>query len=211
MNPFSLALRTSVTSALKQTLSKTAVCQNARQLSSDTATKGPWFDLTDEQKSMLDMTEKFAREEIMPRAAEYDKSMEYPQDIFEKSWDLGFANSTVPVKYGGLGMGMIDRCLTGEKLNYACSGIATAIGSNGLAQSPLILFGTEEQKKEFLGRCTSEKIQVAYAVTEPNTGSDVAGITTKAEKNADGDWVLNGQKVSALQLIILSFYLHSFF
>lgn len=92
-------------------------------------------------------------------------------------------------------MGMIDRCLVGEKLNWACSGIATAIGSNGLAQSPLIMFGSEEQKKEYLGRCTAEKIQVAYAVTEPGTGSDVAGITSKAEKNADGDWLLNGQKM----------------
>lgn len=74
MNSISLALR-----ALKQTLPKNAV----RQFSS-TGSNGPWFDLSEEQKSMLDMTEKFAREEIMPRAAEYDKSMEYPQDIFEK-------------------------------------------------------------------------------------------------------------------------------
>ena len=189
------SLRTSLTSALKQSATKSNAVRLASTSTSTSGSSGPWFDLTNEQKSLIEMTEKFTREEIIPRAAEYDKSMDFPVDIFKKAWELGFANSSVPVKYGGMGMGLLDRCLVGEKLSYGCTGIATAISNNGLGQAPLILFGNEEQKKEYLGRCTAEPIPVAYATTEPGAGSDVAAIKTRAEKNADGDWVINGEKM----------------
>ncbi|CAG2115053.1 unnamed protein product, partial [Medioppia subpectinata] len=83
-----------------------------------------------------------------------------------------------------------------EALNYGCSGIGTAIGSNALPQAPIIMFGNDEQKRQYLGRMTgSEVLCAAYCVTEPSAGSDVNGVKTRAEKNKDGNYVLNGQKM----------------
>jgi acyl-CoA dehydrogenase len=82
-----------------------------------------------------------------------------------------------------------------EELAYACSGVATAIITNELGQSPIIMFGTEDQKKDYLGRMCAEPLLCSYGVTEPGAGSDVAGIQTKAVKNKDGDYVINGQKM----------------
>ncbi|GFY46092.1 medium-chain specific acyl-CoA dehydrogenase, mitochondrial [Trichonephila inaurata madagascariensis] len=152
------------------------------------------FELSAEQKEIQEMARKFAREEILPKAAELDKKGEYPKDIIHKAWELGLINYTVPVKYGGTGLNTFDGCLVGEELAYACSGIATAIAGNELAQGSLLLGGNEEQKKEYLGRNTKENLICAYCVTEPGAGSDVAGIKTHAEKKGD-KYIINGQKM----------------
>ncbi|GFR29812.1 medium-chain specific acyl-CoA dehydrogenase, mitochondrial [Trichonephila clavata] len=152
------------------------------------------FELSAEQKEIQEMARKFAREEILPKAAELDKKGEYPKDIIRKAWELGLVNSTVPVKYGGTGLNIFDGCLVAEELAYACTGVATAIEANGLAQAPILQGGNEEQKKEYLGRVTKENLMCAYCVTEPGAGSDVAGIKTRAEKKGD-KYVINGQKM----------------
>ncbi|KAH9494280.1 hypothetical protein DERF_014974 [Dermatophagoides farinae] len=153
------------------------------------------FELTDEQISIIEMVEKFTREEIIPNAAKYDKSGEFPWDIVKKAHKLGLMTNGIPMEYGGLGHSLLSHCIVGEKLAYGCTGIASAIGNNALPQAPLIMFGNDEQKKEYLGRCIAEPIVCSYAVTEPGAGSDVAGIQTKAVKNADGDWIIDGQKM----------------
>ncbi|GFW00285.1 medium-chain specific acyl-CoA dehydrogenase, mitochondrial [Trichonephila clavipes] len=152
------------------------------------------FELSAEQKEIQEMARKFAREEILPKAAELDKKGEYPKDIIRKAWELGLVNSTVPVKYGGTGLNIFDGCLVAEELAYACTGVATAIEANGLAQAPILQGGNEEQKKEYLGRVTKENLMCAYCVTEPGAGSDVAGIKTRAEKKGD-KYIINGQKM----------------
>ncbi|GFT68416.1 medium-chain specific acyl-CoA dehydrogenase, mitochondrial [Nephila pilipes] len=152
------------------------------------------FELSAEQKEIQDMARKFAREEILPKAAELDKTGEYPKDIIRKAWELGLVNSTVPVKYGGTGLNIFDGCLVAEELAYACTGVATAIEANGLAQAPILQGGNEEQKKEYLGRVIKENLMCAYCVTEPGAGSDVAGIKTRAEKKGD-KYIINGQKM----------------
>jgi acyl-CoA dehydrogenase len=141
------------------------------------------------------MTRKFTREEIIPKAGYYDKSGEFPWDIIKKAHELGIMNGFVPQEYGGPGLNLVKDCLNVEELAYGCTGIGTAVGGNGLACAPLMLFGTHEQKKEYLGRLMAEPLIAAYCVTEPGTGSDVSGVKTRAEKNADGNWVLNGQKM----------------
>lgn len=153
------------------------------------------FEFSEEQRSYIDLASKFCKEEIIPNAAKYDKTAEFPWDIVKKAHEVGLMNLGVPIKYGGGGVRLMDSCIIGEHLSYGCSGISTAIGSSGLAQAPLIRFGNEEQKQSFLGRMIKECVVAAYCVTEPGTGSDVAGIKTKAEKNADGNWVINGQKM----------------
>lgn len=140
------------------------------------------------------MARKFAREEILPKAAELDKTGQYPTELIKKAWDLGLVNASVPQKYGGTGLSLFDGCLVAEELAYACTGVTTAIVSNELAETPVMLAGTEEQKIEYLGRVTKENLMCAYCVTEPGTGSDVAAVKTKAEKKGD-KYIINGQKM----------------
>ena len=152
------------------------------------------FELTQEQKEIQQMARKFAREEIIPKAAHLDKTGEYPTDLIKKAWELGLVNGTVPTKYGGTGLTLFDGCLVAEELAYACSGVATAIVANELGQAPLLLAGNEELKTEYLGRVTKEPLMCAYCVTEPGTGSDVAAVKTRAEKKGD-KYIINGQKM----------------
>ncbi|KAI1286988.1 putative medium-chain specific acyl-CoA dehydrogenase, mitochondrial [Halotydeus destructor] len=153
------------------------------------------FVLTDEQTGIKEMAKKFTKDEIIPVAAEYDRSGEYPWPILKKAHKLGLMTMVLPENVGGGGLGLFEACMVGEEVNYGCSGIGTAMVSNELGQAPVILFGNEEQKKKYLGRLCDEPLVCAYCVTEPGAGSDVAGVKTRAEKNKDGNWVINGQKM----------------
>lgn len=152
------------------------------------------FELNETQKEFQDMARKFSREEIIPVAAEYDRTGKYPWDIVKKAWSLGLMNTHVPAHCGGLDMGVFDGCLVAEELAYGCSGIMTAIEASGLGQSPVILAGNKEQQKKYLGRLLEEPLVAAYCVTEPGAGSDVNGVKTRAEKKGD-EWIVNGQKM----------------
>ncbi len=152
------------------------------------------FDPTPEQADILELAETFTRNEIIPVAADYDKSAKYPWEVIKKAHAVGLMNLHIPETYGGAGLNCLMECLAGEKIMYGCSGIGTAMAANGLGTMPVLLAGNEEQKKEYLGRLTAEPVMCAYGVTEPGAGSDVAGIKTKAEKKGD-DYVINGQKM----------------
>ncbi|KAJ3664140.1 hypothetical protein Zmor_008332 [Zophobas morio] len=152
------------------------------------------FELNDTQKEIQAVARKFAREEIAPAAPHHDRTGEYPAELVKKAWELGFVNPHIPEHCGGLNQGVFDACLVGEELAWGCSGIATAIGSSCLGQMPVILTGTKEQQKKYLGRLIDEPLVAAYGVTEPGTGSDVNGVKTRAEKKGD-EWILNGQKM----------------
>ncbi|XP_015598254.1 probable medium-chain specific acyl-CoA dehydrogenase, mitochondrial [Cephus cinctus] len=162
--------------------------------SNATASNGYNFELSDTQKEMQDLARKFTKEEIIPNAAKYDKSGEYPWDILKKAWSLGLMNNHIPQDIGGLECSVFDGCLVGEELAYGCTGIATAIGGTNLGQTPVIVAGNKEQQKKYLGRLVEEPIVAAYCVTEPGAGSDVASIKTKAEKKGK-EWILNGTKM----------------
>jgi len=165
---------------------------SAKKCASPAATFG--FELSEEQKSIQATARKFAKEEIIPKAAHHDKTGEFPWDIAKKAYDIGLINATIPPEYGGQGLTCFDACLIGEELAYGCSGISTAIGGSGLAQSPLVLAANDEQKKKYLGRMTEELMFAAYAVTEPTGGSDVAAVKSTAVKKGD-QYILNGQKM----------------
>src|SRR5690606_25307815 len=109
-------------------------------------------------------------------------------------FELGLMNTMIPEAYGGLGLGCLDACIIAEETAWGCSGIGTAIEANGLAQAPIIMFGTDEQKRKFLAPMTEELQLAAYCVTEPGAGSDVQGVKTTARKVGD-KYVLNGQKM----------------
>lgn len=170
------------------------MAQFSRKFSSALSSNGVSFELNDTQRELQNLARKFAREEIAPEAAKYDRSGDFPWDIVKKAHSLGLMNSAIPQKYGGPELSLTDACLIKEELSWACTGIGGAIGSTELGQAPVILAGNEEQKKKYLGRLVEEPLVAAYCVTEPGAGSDVGGIKTRAEKKGD-EWVINGQKM----------------
>ena len=152
------------------------------------------FQLTPDQEEVVNMVEDFAKREVMPVAAEYDRTGEYPWDIIKKAHTSGLMNMHIPEEYGGLGLGWIEGCLWAEKFAYACCGINIAVGGNGLACAPVMLAANEEQKKKYLGRLIEEPLIASYCVTEPGAGSDVFGLQTKAVKKGN-EYVINGSKM----------------
>lgn len=152
------------------------------------------FDLSSEQKQLKNLAHEFALKEIRPVAAHHDETGEWPSKILLKAFELGLINCHIPTEYGGFGLSTFDACLVDEELGYGCTGITTALTANSLAQMPVIIAGTEEQKKEWLAPFARSHAICSYAVTEPQAGSDVANIATSAVKKGD-DYVINGQKV----------------
>ncbi len=151
------------------------------------------FTLTDEQKNLRELAHDFAEKEIRPVAWEYDKEGTWPQEILQKAWEVGLMNTHIPEEYGGPGLGYLDGCLIEEELSWGCSGIQTSLGCNGLATAPIVLGGSEEIKKKYLGAVTEELKLVSFCLTEPDAGSDVSGMRTSAVKQGD-KYVLNGSK-----------------
>jgi acyl-CoA dehydrogenase len=151
------------------------------------------FTLTDEQKNLREVAHDFAEKEMRPVAWEYDKDSTWPEEIIKKAWEVGLMNNHVPAEYGGVGLGYLDGVIIEEELAWGCSGIQTSVGCNGLATAPLILGGSHELKKEYLGRLTEAPLLASFCLTEPDAGSDVSGMKTTAVKRGD-KWVINGSK-----------------
>jgi len=151
------------------------------------------FTLTDEQKALREMAHDFAEKEMRPVAWEYDKEGTWPEPVMRKAHELGLMNNHAPEEYGGPGLGYFEGCLIEEELAWGCSGIQTSIGANGLASAPVQLGGSEEVQKEFFEELTGDFKLASFCLTEPDAGSDVSGMRTKAVKQGD-KYVLNGSK-----------------
>lgn len=163
------------------------------------------FNLTDEQQAIRKLAHEFAEQEIVPVAAEYDRSAKFPWPIIEKAYDVGLMNLNIPEAYGGAGLGLLDECLVAEELAWGCAGINASIGLNALAALPIIIAGSEEQKRHYLGRLTAERQMAAYALTEPAAGSDVVGIQTVARRVGD-EYILTGTKNFITNASVANFY-----
>jgi len=155
---------------------------------------GVSFALTDEQKALRELAHEFAEKEIRPKEREYDEHSTHPAEVIAKAHDVGLMNLHIPETYGGLELGAMDGMVIGEELCWGCSGIGTAIAANGLGHGPVIIAGTEEQKREWLPPLVEEPLLTSFALTEPNAGSDVSGIQTTAARNGD-EYVVNGSKM----------------
>jgi acyl-CoA dehydrogenase len=161
--------------------------------------------LTEEQEALVSTAREFTRKEIIPRAAHYDETGEFPREIFKKAFETGLMNVEIPEAYGGLGGSCLDNCLVQEEVSFGCSGINTSMAANSLGATPLLVAGTPEQQKKWLSRLTSELTFCAYCCSEPDAGSDVAGMRTRVTKHGD-DYVLNGQKRWITNGGVASFY-----
>lgn len=163
------------------------------------------FELSDEQKALVELARQFGEKEMAPVVAHYDETMEYPWPIIKKAHELGLMNTHIPQEYGGLGLSTLDGCLIAEELTSFCSGMYTALEANGLAEAPLIVAASDEQKKEFLAPMTEAPLMAAYCVTEPSAGSDVQGVKTTAKK-VGNDYVINGSKMWITNASVATWY-----
>jgi acyl-CoA dehydrogenase len=153
----------------------------------------PEFSLTEDQRSLQELARKFARTEMAPRAAACDREGSFPEDIYRKGWELGLMNLNVPTELGGSGLSALDQCVIVEELGYGCGGMTTSIIANCLALEPILLGGTEEQKRSVLAPFCAEYHLASFCLTEPGGGSDAGSLTTRARRDGD-HYVLSGEK-----------------
>src|ERR671924_132168 len=155
---------------------------------------GVSFGLTGEQKALRELAHDFAESEIRPKESDFDEHSTHPADVIAKAHELGLMNVHIPEAYGGLQLGAFEGMIVGEELCWGCAGIGTAIAANGLGHGPVIIAGSDEQKREWLPPLLEEPILTSFALSEPNAGSDVSGIQTTAVRHGD-EYVLNGSKM----------------
>src|SRR5215208_2353737 len=139
------------------------------------------------------MAHDFAEKEIRPVAWDYDRDATWPQEIVEKAWEVGLMNTHIAEDYGGPGLDYLSGCLIEEEMGWGCSGIGTSLMANGLAAAPVSIGGSEEVKKKYLGLLTEEPKLASFCLTEPDAGSDVGGMKTRATKNGD-KYIISGSK-----------------
>ncbi|WP_049926057.1 acyl-CoA dehydrogenase family protein [Halopiger goleimassiliensis] len=152
------------------------------------------FGLSEEQQQIREEVQRFAENEIVPEAEEYDEEETFPHEIVDKAADMGLVGASIPVEYGGAGYSTLETALIAEELFSYDPGIALSIMACSFGTEAIREFGTEDQKERFLEPvATGEKISGA-AISEPDTGSDVSSVSTKAEKDGD-EWVVNGNKM----------------
>jgi len=151
------------------------------------------FSLTEEQLALQEMAREFAKNEMRPVAAKYDQSHDFAVDVMEKAFQAGFLTANIPDAYGGVGLSCLDLCIISEELSAGCAGLFTSMMACALASTPLILFGTEEQKTRFLTPLTKKMSLTAFCLTEREAGSDAGAVQTRAVRDGD-DFVINGSK-----------------
>jgi butyryl-CoA dehydrogenase len=149
--------------------------------------------LNDEQIMIQDLARQTAEEKIMPVRAELDEKEEFPWEIVKILAQSDFFGLFIPEEHGGLGKGSLELAIAVEELSRACLGVSTTYAANALGTYPLLLYGSDEQKKKYLPDIATGKRLVAFALTEANAGSDAAGVQTTAKLEGN-EYVLNGTK-----------------
>ena len=151
---------------------------------------------SEEHQMLREMIRDFVQEFVEPQAHEYDKKEQFNIELFRELGDLGLLGITVPEEYGGAGLDAVAATIAHEELSYSDAGFALAyLAHSMLFVNNLAYNGSEEQKTRILPKVCSGEWIGAMAMSEPDAGTDVLGLSTTAEKNANGDWVLNGRKM----------------
>jgi acyl-CoA dehydrogenase len=151
------------------------------------------FQLTPEQLALRDKAREFAMNEVLPVAQHYDQTGEFPREVIAKAHQAGLMNLSIPKAFGGQEAGSLESAIVVEEMAAACAGMTTSIYVNDLGLTPLILGGSEVQKKKWLPPFTKEFRLACFATSEPGMGSDVAGIKTSYTRKGD-TFILNGNK-----------------
>ena len=151
------------------------------------------YDIPQELADLRDMIRRLAQERIAPRAADIDRSAQYPTDIRELLAEHDVLGLPFEEQYGGTGTGTLMLQMAVEEIAKACASSALILMVQELGTLPIQLFGSDEQKARFLPRCASGEWSPAFALSEPEAGSDPASMRTTAVRYGD-EWVINGQK-----------------
>jgi alkylation response protein AidB-like acyl-CoA dehydrogenase len=153
-----------------------------------------YYKLSEEELMIKDVARKLAEEKIKPLREEMDRESHFIPELREEFGKSDLLRIFIPEEYDGLGMGIFGMSLATEELSIIDGGAATAYAANGLGATPIILFANEEQKKKYLPKIASGEKWIAFALTEPEAGSDAGNVKLKADK--DGDYfILNGNKI----------------
>ncbi|WP_255193234.1 acyl-CoA dehydrogenase family protein [Natronobeatus ordinarius] len=152
------------------------------------------FQLTDEQQAIAAEVRRFAENEVRPVATEHDVDERYPFAVMDAAADMGLTGANVPLEYGGPGYSALEVALIVEELFAVDPGIGLCITSAAFGSEAILEFGTETQKERYLEPITRGDAVMGSAISEPDTGSDVASASTTAEKDGD-EWVINGSKM----------------
>jgi alkylation response protein AidB-like acyl-CoA dehydrogenase len=155
----------------------------------------PYTEKTDEQKAITEMVRQFADEQILPNAEHYDHEDSFPEPIVEQMKELGLFGVTIPEEYGGMGLDLTTYAMIVEELSRGWISISGVINTHFIGSYLLMKFGSDEQRQKYLPRMATGEIRAAFSLSEPELGSDVQAIKTKAVKTDDGDWEINGQKM----------------
>jgi butyryl-CoA dehydrogenase len=149
--------------------------------------------LTEDQKHIQTLARRIAEEKIVPIRAELDEKEEFPWSIMKICADTGLFGVSIPLEYGGMGGGCFENCIVVEELSKACLGVSVSYAASLLGAYPILIGGSDGQKKKYLKEIATGKKLGAFALTEANAGSDAQGIRTEARKVGD-EYILNGTK-----------------
>ncbi len=153
------------------------------------------FELPDELQSLKVSAESFAEREIVPRVEEAEATATFPRELYSKAGRAGFIGMRYPEELGGQGTGITAEVLWREATSYQCAGISSALSVPGnIGSYPIYEFGSETQQRTYIPKVTAGEWMGAFALTEPEAGSDVKGIRSTAEQK-NGSWILNGRKM----------------
>ncbi|MFV2072132.1 MAG: acyl-CoA dehydrogenase family protein [Thermoanaerobaculales bacterium] len=152
------------------------------------------FQLTRDQEAIRDMVRDFARNEIEPKALEWDEAQHFPRELFTKLGELGLLGILIPEEYGGAGLGYVEYVAILEEIGAADGGVGLSVAAhNSLCTNHLYVFGSEQLKREYLPKLASGEWIGAWGLTESEAGSDAGGTRTTAVRDGE-EWVLNGSK-----------------
>jgi alkylation response protein AidB-like acyl-CoA dehydrogenase len=166
------------------------------------------YNLTETQVQMVELARKIAKEKILPVRAELDEKGEFPWEIMKVLADAGLFGLYIPEEYGGLGFGNFENNLVVEELSKVCIGVSVSFAASALGAYPILLFGTDEQKKKYMPDLASGKKLAAFGLTESGAGSDAGAIKTTAKKDDNGyvldgikQWITNGGEAEIYSVI----------
>src|SRR5881397_1785698 len=154
----------------------------------------PYSDKTDEQKAICEMVHQFADEQIIPNAEHYDHEDAFPEPVVEQMKELGLFGVTIPEEHGGMGLDLTTYAMIVEELSRGWISISGVVNTHFIGSYLLMKFGTDEQKDHFLPRMATGEIRAAFSLSEPEVGSDVQAISTRAKKDGDR-WAIDGTKM----------------
>jgi alkylation response protein AidB-like acyl-CoA dehydrogenase len=153
------------------------------------------FEKTDDQKAITEMVHQFVDEQIIPNAEHYDHEDAFPEPIVEQMKELGLFGVTIPEEYGGMGLDLTTYAMIVEELSRGWISISGIVNTHFIGSYLLMKFGSDEQKQKWLPKMATGEIRAAFSLSEPELGSDVQAIKTRAEKTGDGDYEINGTKM----------------